>query len=84
MNQTETQLHNRKKKVPVVFKFIYTKPFLAYQELTCLKDKVHEGSKSALLQKFDLMICCRIIYLMKKNIIFICFALKLCDIVADK
>ena len=33
---------------------------------------------------YDFMICCRIIYLMKKNVIFICFALKLCDIVADK
>ena len=33
---------------------------------------------------YDFMICCRIIYLMKKNVIFICFALKLCDIVSDK
>ena len=33
---------------------------------------------------YDFMICCRIIYLMKKNVIFIYFALKLCDIVADK
>ena len=49
------------------------------------KDKVHEGSKSALWQKFMIfLIRCRIIYLMKKNIIFICFALKLCDTEADK
>ena len=33
---------------------------------------------------YDFLICCRIIYLMKKNVIFICFALKLCDIEADK
>ena len=35
-------------------------------------------------EMYDFMICCRIIYLMKKNVIFICFALKLSDIVADK
>ena len=33
---------------------------------------------------YDFLICCRIIYLMKKNVIFICFALKLCDKEADK
>ena len=32
----------------------------------------------------DFFICCRINFLMKKNVIFICFALKLCDIEADK
>ena len=33
---------------------------------------------------YDFFICYRIIYLMKKNVIFICLALKLCDIEADK
>ena len=33
---------------------------------------------------YAFLICCRIIYLMKKNVIFICFALKLCDTEADK
>ena len=33
---------------------------------------------------YDFLICYRIIYLMKKNVIFICFALKLCNIEADK
>ena len=33
---------------------------------------------------FDFLIYCSITYLMRKNVIFICFALKLCDIEADK
>ena len=48
-------------------------------------DKIGKGQGSRrvkigpIAEIYDFLICCRIIYLMKKNVIFICFALKLCD-----
>ena len=56
-----------------------------FQELTNQKGQGSRRVKiGPIAEIYDFLICCRIIYLMKKNVIFICFALKLCDTEADK
>ena len=83
-------------RILVFFPTIYVSPLKVctkFEDSGCNRsgefcNRKGQGSRRVKIGPFaeiyDFFICCRIIYLMKKNVIFICFALKLCDIEADK
>ena len=82
-----TALHFGKQTVDSVILILYNLKFKTYTVYHRMRRK-GQGSRRVKIgpvaEIYDFLICCRIIYLMKKNVIFICFALKLCDIEANK